>query len=602
MRHDSCNACSSRRAARFLSPGRLRGCVAALLAAVLAPAGAQSILHVDPRSPQDGPGQTWETAFHFPTDALAAATAGDEIRIAQGTYRPDQSRAVPGGSNSRSATLRIAVELTLAGGYAGFGAVDPDERDFDRFETTLSGDIGAPGNAGDNAYHVITADPSTASLVLDGVTVRYGNANGPFPQDAGGGLHTRSPSAMIRSCTFEANAAVTGGAIAVVAGRASLQSCRLAENTALFGGGVDVQHDALTARDCTFEHNVAEHYGGAVFGQPAIECDFVTCVFTANRAIVAEGGAVSILTHLPVRLTGCAFFGNASGSRGGAISIGTLGQLPVANCLFSGNRSQHGGAVTLFFQSAATPLFAGCTFAGNTASLEAGAVQLLGGGGTAAFVNTIFWGNRHDGAAQADAIHIAGEVQASVRFSCIEDEDAGDDEIPFGGAANGNIDDPPTFADADGGDGVAGTLDDDLRLLHGSPCIDAGDVAAVPSDWHDVDGDGDISERIPFDSDGKPRFVDDPVSPDTGNPDPPHGTRIVDMGAFEARAIADLDDDGDVDLLDHQLFVGCMGGPGVTDRPPGCRTASAKPADFDGDGDVDAADFAVLAVQFGGSF
>ncbi|MCC7291925.1 MAG: hypothetical protein IT449_07685 [Phycisphaerales bacterium] len=572
-----------------------------VLATVLAPVGAASILHVDPRSPQDGPGQTWDTAFHFPTDALAAAAVGDEIRIARGTYRPDQSRAVPGGSNSRSATLLIAVELTLAGGYAGFGEVHPDARDFNRFETTLSGDIGVLGNAGDNAYHVITAEPAAASYVLDGVTIRHGNANGPFPHDAGGGLYTRSPSSLARSCTFEANAAASGGAIAVAAGRLVLQTCRLVENTALFGGGVDLQHDALTARECTFERNVAEHYGGAIFGQPAIECDLVSCAFSANRAIVAEGGAVSILTHLPVRMTGCSFFGNASGSRGGALSIGTIGELPVANCLFSGNRSEYGGAVTLFFQSAATPSFTGCTFAGNTASQEAGGVLLLGGGGTAGFANSIFWGNRHDGATEADAIHMAGGVEASVTFSCIEDEDAGDEAIPFGGKTNANIDDPPTFADADGGDGVAGTVDDDLRLLNGSPCIDAANTQATPLDWHDLDDDGDVRERVPFDLDGKPRFVNDPASPNTGNPDPQYGTRMVDMGAYEARAIADLDEDGDVDLIDHQIFVGCMGGPDVTDRPPGCRTSNAKPADFDGDGDVDAADFATLTAQFGGS-
>ncbi len=602
MRHASCHASSARGAGRFISPRRLHGCVAAVLVASLTPAGAQSILHVDPRSPQDGAGQAWETAFHYPTDALAAATAGDEIRIAQGTYRPDQSRAVPGGSNSRSATLLIAVELTIAGGYAGFGEGNPDERDVDRFETTLSGDIGVIGNAGDNSYHVITGAPAAGAFVLDGLTVRAGNANGSFPHDAGGGLYTQSPSPMLRSCTFEANAAVSGGAMAVVAGRPRLQSCRVVENTALFGGGVDLQRDALTARDCTFERNVAEHYGGAIFGQPAVESDLVSCVFTANRAIVAEGGAISILTDRPIRMTGCSFFGNTSGSRGGAISIGTLGPLPVTHCLFSGNRSERGGAATFFFQSLATPRFTGCTFAGNTASQEAGAVQLLGGSGTAGFANCIFWGNRHDGDPEPDAIHIAGGGQASVEFSCIEDEDAGDDEIPFGGQANANIDDPPTFADADGGDGVAGTVDDDLRLLQGSPCIDAADAATVPSDGHDLDGDGDVSERVPFDLDGKPRFVDDPASPDTGNPAPEYGSRIVDMGAYEARAIADLDDDGDVDLLDHQFFVGCIGGPGVTDRPPGCRTSSAKPADFDGDGDVDAADFAVLAVQFGGSF
>ena len=37
----------------------------------------------------------------------------------------------------------------------------------------------------------------------------------------------------------------------------------------------------------------------------------------------------------------------------------------------------------------------------------------------------------------------------------------------------GNINADPLFVDDDGADNITGTLDDDLRLLPGSPCIDA---------------------------------------------------------------------------------------------------------------------------------
>jgi len=83
-----------------------------------------------------------------------------------------------------------------------------------------------------------------------------------------------------------------------------------------------------------------------------------------------------------------------------------------------------------------------------------------------------------------------------------------------------------------GSDGQWGTADDDygdLRLQHGSPCIDAGDNAAVPADISDLDGDGDVTEPIPFDLAGMARFFDDLLTPDTGLGTPP----IVDMGAYE---------------------------------------------------------------------
>jgi hypothetical protein len=58
--------------------------------------------------------------------------------------------------------------------------------------------------------------------------------------------------------------------------------------------------------------------------------------------------------------------------------------------------------------------------------------------------------------------------------------------------------------------------------------------------------------------------------------------------------LGDIDGDCDVDLADHELFYGCMGGPGVTDPPQGCDPEDFAAADLDDDEDVDARDFSVL--------
>lgn len=55
----------------------------------------------------------------------------------------------------------------------------------------------------------------------------------------------------------------------------------------------------------------------------------------------------------------------------------------------------------------------------------------------------------------------------------------------------------------------------------------------------------------------------------------------------------DLNGDGQSDLADFALLVGCASGP---EQPLG---AGCQPADMDGDGDVDRSDFAVLQVLFG---
>jgi hypothetical protein len=63
----------------------------------------------------------------------------------------------------------------------------------------------------------------------------------------------------------------------------------------------------------------------------------------------------------------------------------------------------------------------------------------------------------------------------------------------------------------------------------------------------------------------------------------------------------DFDGDGDVDLDDHTVFAGCLGGPGATPAPPAPVTAQEclDAFDFDGDLDVDLNDFSVLSSGFG---
>jgi len=57
-----------------------------------------------------------------------------------------------------------------------------------------------------------------------------------------------------------------------------------------------------------------------------------------------------------------------------------------------------------------------------------------------------------------------------------------------------------------------------LSLITGSPCINAGDNAAVPADTLDLDGEVNPNEPIPFDIEGKPRILNG----------------IVDIGAYES--------------------------------------------------------------------
>ncbi|MCI0630542.1 MAG: hypothetical protein L0Y44_07810 [Phycisphaerales bacterium] len=118
----------------------------------------------------------------------------------------------------------------------------------------------------------------------------------------------------------------------------------------------------------------------------------------------------------------------------------------------------------------------------------------------------------------------------------------------------------------------------DVRIVAGSPAIDAGDNSSVPA-------------LITTDLDGQPRFVDDPATRDTGLGEPP----VVDIGCFEfqAFAVADLNQDGVVNIYDLLLVISNWGPCG---DPENCPADIAPGA---GDGVVNVIDLLSLISQWG---
>jgi len=168
---------------------------------------------------------------------------------------------------------------------------------------------------------------------------------------------------------------------------------------------------------------------------------------------------------------------------------------------------------------------------------------------TPMLTNCILWGNTASGGPQ---IRISNGSILDISYC----------NVQGGYSGTGNINADPLFVDADGPDDTVGTADDNLRLSAGSPCIDAADNTAVPS-------------GVTTDLDGKPRFVDDLCTTDTGNP--PGADAIVDMGAYEFLR-SDIDSNGAVDLVDFSRFA-------LYWKESSCGACGG--ADLTCDGDVD---------------
>ncbi|MBN1506973.1 MAG: right-handed parallel beta-helix repeat-containing protein [Sedimentisphaerales bacterium] len=508
-------------------------------------------IYVDKRAVGTKDGSSWKNAFVTLQDALDVAQVGNEIRVAQGVYKPDAGRNVMAGD--RLAFFEFRSHIALRGGYAGLAQADPNARDITAYETILSGDLKGDDrivsdsydlynetSRADNSYHVMIACDVDDTTLLEGVTITAGNGID------GAGLCLIRSHPLISQCTFRANRAGQlsgdglvgwgeGAAVSCYQSRPTFSKCAFLRNWAGgLGAGVFGVESSPTLTNCTFQDNEAGLQGGAMFGE---DCNsvWIDCTFHANWS--GDGGAVCSTEASDSRITGCRFLGNAARGLGGAVF--DAGQsLEITNSLFSGNMaSDDGGAVAL---AGGPALLTNCTFNRNVAEGEETGQALAVRDAVATVANCVFWDHVDAALAQIALTRTVSSTELAVSFCDVLNGASG---VIRRGAATivwgeGNVETDPRFRDPAGADHVAGTADDDLHVRPGSPCVDAGDDTAVPMDDDDLNANGNRAERVPYDLDGQPRFVDHADTPDTGVADAPLYPAVVDIGAYELSATA----------------------------------------------------------------
>jgi predicted outer membrane repeat protein len=167
------------------------------------------------------------------------------------------------------------------GGYAGSGAANPNSRDIEKLRTTLSGEIGRPGNQ-DNSYHVVTVGPGVCEAsILDGFTIADGYADGN--DSKGGGMYNKAGHPTLTNCIFTKNHAVGFGG-AIYNGylcNPTIADCKFSTNSAARGGAVYIDKSGqgnLTFKGCILEANSAGYGGGAVYNDVS-SAMLTNCVF-----------------------------------------------------------------------------------------------------------------------------------------------------------------------------------------------------------------------------------------------------------------------------------------------------------------------------------
>jgi trimeric autotransporter adhesin len=292
-----------------------------LLCGVLAiSASAQTTRYVNTNASGANNGTSWTDAFTSLQAALDAASSGDQIWVAKGTYKPSKDvsgSATPSDVRTKTFLLKNGVKL-----YGGFDAAS-STRDVKAYKTILSGDrngddVGFTGN-GENYYHVVIADALTAATELDGFTISGGNADNSttflgnsYGNRAAGGLYINGNTGAqlkVNNCTFTNNSAGLYGVIymADASCNPSFSNCIIENNkaTGVVGANFTITNSVLA--------NNAGSWGGGIWcnATSSSTATIVNCTIYGNsQSGSSDGGGVAVWNSADVNIKNTIIWGN----------------------------------------------------------------------------------------------------------------------------------------------------------------------------------------------------------------------------------------------------------------------------------------------------
>jgi hypothetical protein len=457
------------------------------------------------------------------------------VRVAAGTYKPrympvtGTSTVEPDYSNlspGRDATFILRPGVEIRGGYDAAGGGTDGERD-GRFYTyteylsnpaylpgtlkpayaacaaILTGDFNGDdevtgsgstlnfsGNS-ENAHHVVLGVniPDDGTTILDGFTVRGGNADGAsflsvggesLERSDGGGIYNESSSPVLANLTVFGNS-VTGGGGGIGNSHNSfpvLSNAAITRNSAGGGGGIqNFSYSSPVITNVVLSGNNGPAGGG--LGNNNHCSPVLTNVTSTENNADAGGGIYNSGWCYPV-LTKMTISGNTTYVGGGIfnydwcipvlINVILSGNIAVGTGGPSGNAIAGNGGGIYNCMNATTSVLINVTVSGNKAGNDGGGIFNYSSS-SSTIQNSIIWGNT---AVVASSDSISGGT-TTISYSVVE----GPSAPP--GTGNSNAD--PLFAAPEPAASVPTTAGDYSLSATTSPAYNAGDDTLYPDTW-----------------------------------------------------------------------------------------------------------------------
>jgi hypothetical protein len=316
-------------------------------AAPIASAGPNQLLSAGTNStPISGSGKTISSGTSI-TSYSWTQTTGNNVTISS----PSSATTTVTGLSSGSYTFQLTVTDNLGSTGSSTMHVFIYSGTSNTYNVTKTADDGSPGTlrwAVTNA----TSGSDTINITVPGTI----SLNSALPDIAnsvtinGLGANVDTISGNYNFTAFNTNfvtksskgLAISGLTIAKCSG-----TIHLADDDTQFGGGAITTGVPLTLTNCTFFNNYGFNGPGAIFLFGGGQLNSTGCTFYNNQAgnglynLETAGGAID--GGGPGSITNCTFTGNSAPADGGAISWWG-GNLTITNCTFVNNFSSEGAA------------------------------------------------------------------------------------------------------------------------------------------------------------------------------------------------------------------------------------------------------------------